>query len=97
MKAYSQDVRERVLRAVDQGYPRAEIVQIFGISLATLKRYRHRNGEKKGMCAPKRFLGAPPREAGTTGGRADASITGAQRRHRFRNIAPCGSRPTVSA
>jgi len=53
MKAYSQDLRERVLRAVDQGRPRAEIVQLFGISLATLKRYRHRNDEKKDMCAPK--------------------------------------------
>ena len=37
MKAYSQDLRERVLRAVDDGYPRAEIVQMFGISLSTLK------------------------------------------------------------
>jgi transposase len=35
MKAYSQDVRERVLRAVDQGYPKAEIVQLFGISRCT--------------------------------------------------------------
>jgi transposase len=35
MKAYSQDLRERVLRAVDCGYPRAEIVQLFGISLHT--------------------------------------------------------------
>ena len=39
MKAYSQDLRERALRAADDGYPRAEIVQIFGISLSTLKRY----------------------------------------------------------
>jgi transposase len=39
MKAYSQDVRERVLRAVDHGYSRAEIAQVFGISPATLKRY----------------------------------------------------------
>ena len=39
MKAYSQDLRERVLRAVDLGYPRAEIVQMFGVSLSTLKRY----------------------------------------------------------
>jgi transposase len=39
MKAYSQDVRERVLRAVNHGYPRAEIVQMFGISPSTLKRY----------------------------------------------------------
>ena len=39
MKAYSQDLRERALRAVDDGYPRAEIVQMFGIFLSTLKRY----------------------------------------------------------
>lgn len=39
MKASSQDVRERVLRAVGQGRPRAEIVELFGISLSTLKRY----------------------------------------------------------
>ena len=39
MKAYSQDLRERVLRAVDQGRPRAEIMQLSGVSLATIKRY----------------------------------------------------------
>jgi transposase len=39
MKAYSQDVRERVLHAVDQGYPRAQIVNMLGVSLATIKRY----------------------------------------------------------
>jgi transposase len=39
MKAYSQDLRERVLRAADLGRPRAEIVQLFGVSLATIKRY----------------------------------------------------------
>lgn len=39
MKAYSQDFREHVLQAVDSGYPRVEIVRLFGISLSTLKRY----------------------------------------------------------
>jgi len=48
-----EEPAQGVLRAVDQGRPRAEIVQLFGISLATLKRYWHRNDEKKGMCAPK--------------------------------------------
>jgi transposase len=50
MKAYTQDLREHVLRAVDDGYPRAEIVQIFGISLSTLKRYvkqRREQGKQK--------------------------------------------------
>jgi transposase len=39
MKAYSQDVRAKVLLAVDQGKFRREIVEVFGVSLATLKRY----------------------------------------------------------
>jgi transposase len=45
MKAYSYDLRQRVLRAVDQGQPRAEIVSMFAISLATLKRYLKRQRE----------------------------------------------------
>lgn len=39
MKAYSIDLREKVLRAVDQGYPRTEIVKLLGVSRATIKRY----------------------------------------------------------
>ena len=37
MKAYSQDLRQRVVRAVDEGRTRAEIAQLFGVSLATIK------------------------------------------------------------
>jgi transposase len=39
MKAYSQDLRERVVRAAEQGYKRADIIKLFGVSLATIKRY----------------------------------------------------------
>jgi Homeodomain-like domain len=38
MKAYAEDVRVKVLRAVDQGYPREEIVKLLGVSLPTIKR-----------------------------------------------------------
>lgn len=61
MKAYSQDLRERVLRAVDQGRPRAEIVQLFGISLATIKRYLKQRREK-GHVRPKAIPGRPPKK-----------------------------------
>jgi transposase len=61
MKAYSQDLRERVLRAVDQGYPRAEIVQFFGISLSTLKRYLKQRREE-GHVRPKAIPGRPPKK-----------------------------------
>jgi transposase len=45
MKAYSYDLRLRALRAVDQGRKRSEIVAMFAISLATLKRYLKRQRE----------------------------------------------------
>ncbi len=38
VKAYSHDLRERVLRAVDQGYQRTDIIKLFGVSRATIKR-----------------------------------------------------------
>ena len=37
MKASSVDLREKVLQAVDQGYPREEIVKLLGLSRATIK------------------------------------------------------------
>lgn len=61
MKAYSQDLRERILRAGDQGYPRAEIVQLFGISLSTLKRYIKQRREE-GHVRPKAISGRPPKK-----------------------------------
>lgn len=39
LKAHSYDLRLRVLRVVNQGRPRTEIVAMFAISLVTLKRY----------------------------------------------------------
>jgi transposase len=61
MKVYSQDLRERILRAVDDGYPRAKIVQLFGISLATLKRsIKQRRDE--GYVRTKAIPGRPPKK-----------------------------------
>src|SRR5438034_11191743 len=84
MKAYSQDLRERVLRAVDQGQPRSEIVNFFGVSQVTIKRYLKQR--RSGFCAtlptkkwfPQR---SPIRRIGTPGERspldgADKSRTG---------------------
>jgi transposase len=61
MKAYSKDLRERVLRAVDQDRPRAEIVQVFGVSLATLKRYLKQRRDE-GHVKPKAIPGRPPKK-----------------------------------
>ncbi len=42
MKTYSQDLRERMLGAIDRGMPRKDAVRAFGVSLATLKRWLKR-------------------------------------------------------
>jgi len=39
MRAYSQDLRQHLLHAVDEGKPRAEIIEEFQVSRATIKRY----------------------------------------------------------
>jgi transposase len=63
MKAYSQDLREKVLRAVDQGFPREEIVKLLGVSRATIKRYLKQRRET-GTVAPKVIPGRPPKKLG---------------------------------
>jgi transposase len=63
MKAYSVDLRAKVLRAVDQGYPRQEIVKLLGVSRATIKRYLKQRREAGDM-APKAIPGRPPKKLG---------------------------------
>ena len=50
MKAYSTDLRERVVREVDEGRPREEIIQRFGVSRATIKRYVQQQRETGDLC-----------------------------------------------
>ncbi len=60
MGAYSKDLRLKVLDAVDRGVPRREVVVgVFGVSLATLKRWlkRRKEGEDLG---PKPSPGRTP-------------------------------------
>jgi transposase len=63
MKAYSVDLREKVLRAVDQGYPREEIIKLLGVSRATIKRYLKQRRET-GSVAPKVIPGRTPKKLG---------------------------------
>src|SRR5947209_19879744 len=63
MKAYSVDVREKVLRAVDQCYPREEVVKLLGVSRATIKRYLKQRRDT-GSVAPKAIPGRTPKKLG---------------------------------
>ena len=63
MKAYSQDLRERIVQAVDQGISRAEVIKLFGVSEPTIKRYLKLRRET-GSLAPKPIPGRPKRKMG---------------------------------
>jgi transposase len=49
MDIYSKDLRIRALAAVDRGMPRREVVEIFSISLTTLKRWIKMRREGKDL------------------------------------------------
>jgi transposase len=61
MRAYSQEVRQQVLRAVDEGISRAQIIERFQISRATIKRYLKQRRET-GSVLPRPIPGRPPRK-----------------------------------
>jgi transposase len=58
VKAYSQDLRQRVLRAIGQGKKQAEVAEIFAISTATIKRYLKARRER-GHVLPQPIPGRP--------------------------------------
>src|SRR6266700_5744529 len=58
MKAYSQDLRQRVVRAIDAGQSQAEIAKTFAVSVATIKRYLKQRRET-GHVLPKAIPGRP--------------------------------------
>lgn len=49
MSIYSKDLRTRAVAAVDRGIPRKEVVEIFSISLTTLKRWLKMRREGKDL------------------------------------------------
>ena len=49
MRAYSKDLRLRVLAAVDRGMPREEIARVFGVSAPTVRRYLRLRRETGGV------------------------------------------------
>ncbi len=58
MKAYSQDLRQRVLDAIDAGHSQATVAKTFSVSVATIKRYLKQRREM-GHVVPKAIPGRP--------------------------------------
>ncbi len=59
MKAYSEDLRRRVIAAVDGGMPRSAAARVFGVSRATVKRYLALR-RQTGTLSPRPRRGPPP-------------------------------------
>ena len=59
MKAYSQDLRQRILQTVDEGKTQAQAASLFKVSETTVKRYVRQRREK-GHVRPKPIPGRPP-------------------------------------
>jgi transposase len=58
MKAYSLDLRERVLQAVDRGLSKSEVARLFNVGRATVKRYLALR-RATGFIAAKKSTGRP--------------------------------------
>jgi transposase len=61
MRAYSQDLRSKVLAAYDRGMRTAQIASVFGVSPAWARRVRQRRREH-GELSPRSSVGKHPRK-----------------------------------
>ena len=65
MRAYSVDLREHVVVAVEAGHRRVEVAEVFGISLRTVERYlqrQQRTGDLRPKPLPGRRREIPPEQ-----------------------------------
>ena len=60
MNAYSEDLREKIVEAVERGMPKIEAARSFGVGISSVKRYvaTHRDGRS---LAPKKRPGSKPK------------------------------------
>src|ERR671921_1448618 len=60
MKAYSEDLRKKILEAVDRGMPKSEAAKTFGVSRSSVKRYAAARREGRPL-TPKKHPGSRPK------------------------------------
>jgi transposase len=60
MKAYSQDLREKIVEAVNRGMGKSATARVFGVSLSSVKRYAKMAREGPPL-APKKRPGSRPK------------------------------------
>src|SRR3954468_11275544 len=60
MRAYSMDLRERIVAAVDAGLPQSQAAERFGVSLRTVERYLSRRRRSGSVAATEQRHGPEP-------------------------------------
>ena len=60
MKAYSEDLRKRIVEAVERGMGKSEVARTFGVSLSAIKRYVGMAHEGRSL-TPKKPPGLRPK------------------------------------
>jgi transposase len=60
MKPYSEDLRRRIVRAVQDGMSKSSAACLFGVSLSSVKRYL-RVAKRRASLAPRKGGGRPPK------------------------------------
>jgi transposase len=60
MKSYSEDLRHKIVAAVERGMPKTQAARLFDVSLSSVKRYSRMAREGDSL-APKRRPGRAPK------------------------------------
>jgi transposase len=60
MKPYSEDLRMRIVKAVEEGMPKSGAARLFGVSLSSVKRYA-RIASRGEPLEPRKGGGRPPK------------------------------------
>jgi transposase len=60
MKAYSEDLRKKIVAAVERGMTKAQAARLFDVSLSSVKRYA-RSVRQGDSLTPKKSPGRPPK------------------------------------
>lgn len=58
MRAYSEDLRKKIVVAIERGMSKAQAARIFDVSLSSVKRYS-RTAKQGGSLEPRKSTGRP--------------------------------------
>jgi transposase len=60
MKAYSKDLRQKIVDAIERGMPKAQAARTFGVGISTVKRYATK-AQRGESLEPAKAPGKPPK------------------------------------